>query len=73
MDIRSIQFDTQFNGYNMRQVDEAIEDMSNLLQNMQSEVFLQKQKILKLRQEVTDLQSEKLSAYKVILQIRDEG
>ena len=70
-DIRSVQFDTQFNGYKMQQVDEIIEGLCNLIQKMHSEASLYKQEILTLRQEVTDLESEKLSAYNIILQIRD--
>jgi len=67
-DIKEIQFDLQFRGYNMRQVDGILENVTKLAQELTEKASALKQQNMGLKQQVNDLEAEKITAYNEYLE-----
>ena len=67
-DIKNIQLDLQFRGYNMRQVDGVLENVTKLVSELTEKASVLKRKNMDLNQQINALESEKITAYNEYLE-----
>ena len=67
-DIKEIQFDLQFRGYNVRQVDGLLENTTEFVNELTEKLALLKQQNMSFKQQINNLEAEKITAYNEYLE-----